>query len=108
VCVEAAAGDEVCTRRPRGRRSLLCDRVREANSHDEAMAARLTEHNIEGRRKKRGQRPSLAFRARARACWGACLREGDVVCTDARVNANAPASGHIGGQDGVAHDGQEG
>jgi hypothetical protein len=36
------------------------------------------ERNIEVRHKKRVQRPSLAIRARARACWGARLREGDM------------------------------
>jgi hypothetical protein len=56
----------------------FCDRVREANSHGEAMVVHRQERNIEGRRKKRGQRPSLALRTRARACWGAHLREGDV------------------------------
>jgi hypothetical protein len=66
------------------------------------------ECNPEVRRKKRGQRPSLAARVKARACWGAHLHEGDVVCTDARANANAPARGHVGGQDGVAHYGQKG
>jgi hypothetical protein len=39
-----------------------------------------------------------------RACWGARLREGVAARTDARANANtnAPATGHGGGQDGVA------
>jgi hypothetical protein len=36
------------------------------------------ERNIEVRRKKRGQRPSFTIRARARACWGARLRESDM------------------------------
>jgi hypothetical protein len=34
--------------------------------------------NVKVWRKKKGQRPSLAFQARARACWGARLCEGDV------------------------------
>jgi hypothetical protein len=36
------------------------------------------ERNLEVRRKKRGQRPSLASRVKVRACWGARLCEGDV------------------------------
>jgi hypothetical protein len=36
------------------------------------------ERNLEARRKKRGQRPSLAFRVGVRACWGARRREGIV------------------------------
>jgi hypothetical protein len=64
----------------KGRRSILCDRVREASLHGEAMAARLTgaQHRGEVQRKEKGQRPSLAFPARARVCWGARLRKGDV------------------------------
>jgi hypothetical protein len=64
----------------KGRRSLLYDCVREASLHGEAMAARPTgaQHRGEVRHKKKGQRPSLAFLARARACWGARLCKGDV------------------------------
>jgi hypothetical protein len=63
-----------------GRHSLLYDCVREASLHGEAMAARPTgaQHRGEVRRKKKGQRANLAFRARAHACWGARLRKGDV------------------------------
>jgi hypothetical protein len=47
--------------------------------------------------------PSLASRAKVRACWGARLRGGIVARTGVRANANAPATGHVGGQDGAAH-----
>jgi hypothetical protein len=63
------------------------------------------ECKLEVRRKRRGQRPSLASRAKARACWGARLRGGIVARTGVRanVNANAPAMGHVGSQDEAAH-----
>jgi hypothetical protein len=54
VCVEAAAGGEVCTRRPKGRRSLLCDCVREANTHGEAMVARPTGTQHQGPAQEKG------------------------------------------------------
>jgi hypothetical protein len=59
---------------------FFCDRVREASLHGEAMAARPTgaQHRGEVQHKKKGQRPSLAFPAWARACWGARLRKGGV------------------------------
>jgi hypothetical protein len=57
---------------------------------------------LEVRCNRRGRRPSLASRATARACWGARLREGVAARTDARANANVNATGHGGGQDGVA------
>jgi hypothetical protein len=94
-----AVGGEARTRRSRGRCSLLCIRVREATRHGDADDR---ERELEVRRKRRGQKPSLASRATACACWGARLREGVAARTDARANANAPATGHGGGQDGVA------
>jgi hypothetical protein len=50
------------------------------------------ECELEVRRKRRGQRPSLASRATARACYGARLCEGVAARTDARANANAIAN----------------
>jgi hypothetical protein len=79
--VETAVGDVTCSRRSRGRRLLLCVRVREATRHGGAGDG---ECELEVRRKGRGQRPGLASRVTVRACWGARLREGVAARTSAR------------------------
>jgi hypothetical protein len=66
VRVETAVGGESCTRRSRGRRSLLCVRVREATNHGEVMMARPTGAQPRAPTQEKGHR------------WGARLREGDV------------------------------
>jgi hypothetical protein len=83
--VETAVGDETRTRRSRGRRLLLCVRVREATRHGEAMAARARgSANWRFGAREGGQRPGLASRVTGRACWGARLREGVAARTGAR------------------------
>jgi hypothetical protein len=54
ACEEAAAGGEACTRRPRGRRSLPYDRMREASGHGEAMEARPTGAHPRGPSQEKG------------------------------------------------------
>jgi hypothetical protein len=59
----------------------LGDRARDPHGHGEASAAR------DGAGARMGQRPGLASRVTARACWGARLREGDAARTDVCANA---------------------
>jgi hypothetical protein len=101
ACEEAAAGGEACTRRPRGRRSLPCDRVCEAFGNGEAMAARPTGAHPRGpaQEKEPKVQPCLpGWRARVLGCT---LARGRRACADARVNANAPTRDRERGQYGV-------
>jgi hypothetical protein len=107
ACEEAAASGKVCTWRPREWRSLLCDHVREAPDHGEAVAARSTEVRRRGPAQEKGTKGPTSppgWRARVLGCTLARERRARA---DGRVNANAPARGRERGQHGVAHDGEK-
>jgi hypothetical protein len=108
VCEEAAAGGEACTRRPRGRRSLPCDRVHEASGHGEAMAVRPTGAHPRGPAQEKGPKAQPRLLGWCARVLGCTLERGRRARADARVNANAPARERERGQDGVAHDGEKG
>jgi hypothetical protein len=108
VCEEAVAGGEACTRRARERRSLPCDRVREASGHGEAMAARPTGAHPRGSVQEKGPKAQPRLPGWCARVLGCTLARGRRAHADARVNANALARERERGQYGVAHDGEKG
>jgi hypothetical protein len=107
ACEGAADGGKACTWRPRERRSLPCDRMREAPDHSEAVVARSTKARRRGPAQEKGTKGLASppgWRARVLGCTLARERRARA---DTRVNANAPARDCERGQHGVALDGEK-
>jgi hypothetical protein len=108
ACVRGSAGGKVCTWRPRERRSLPCDRVREVPNHGEVVAARSTDTRRRGRAAQEkgtnGPASPPGWRARVLGCTLARER---CACVDTRANANAPAWDREREQHSAVHDGEK-
>jgi hypothetical protein len=104
--VETAVGSEACTLRSRGRRSLLCVRVREATRHGEAMAARPTGMRTGGPAQEKGPKaqPRLqGYGTRMLWCTPVRGRRGSHGrARECERDRERAGNGHGGGQDGVA------